>query len=124
MKLINITTPYLFAAFVVIVAAHWGASRALGAHPFWSLKIAWIGVPIGLVIAILVRRVSWLKRLAGAAICLGIAAAVAHYGRLQFAASFAEDRLAGQFWFFGWIAVAIFLTALIASALTPGASRA
>ncbi len=123
MKLISITAPYLIAAIVVILSAHWGASHALGAHPFWSLKVALIGVPIGLMFAIVFRRARWMKCLIGFALGLVFAGAAAHFGRLRFAASFAEDRLAGQFWFFGWLAVAVFLTALIAVILTPGARR-
>ena len=121
MKLISITAPYFIAAFLVMVAAYWGASRHLGAHPFWSLKIAWIGVPIGLFLALLLRRLGWVKRVVGFAGLLIVAACAAHFGRLRFAASFAEDQLAGQFWFFGWIGVAIFLTATLAALLTPGA---
>ncbi len=121
MKLINITAPYFIAAVFVILAAYWGASRQLGAHPFWSVKIAWIGVPIGLMFALMLRGRAWPTRIVGFAVLLGIAGIAAHFGRLRFAASFAEDRLAGQFWFFGWIGVAIFLTALIAALLTPGA---
>lgn len=121
MKLISITAPYLIAAFIVMLAAYWGASRQLGAHPFWSLKIAWIGVPFGLMLALLLRRRTWIKRIVGFGFLLAVAGFAAHMGRLRFAASFAEDQLAGQFWFFGWIGVAVFLTALVASLLTPGA---
>lgn len=123
MKLLGITAPYLMSAFVVLLAAYWGLSRALGAHPFWSVKIAWIGVPLGLLLALLFRRQAWTRRLTlfGAALILtGLAA---HFGRLRFAASFADDRLAGQFWFYGWIGVAISLTAIIVALLTPRAPR-
>ena len=124
MKLISITAPYLITAIIVLLAAYWGASRQLGAHPFWSLKIAWIGVPIGLFLALLLRRAGWVKRMALFMVLLAASGFAAHFGRLRFAASFADDRLAGQFWFFGWIGVAIFLTALIAALLTPGARHA
>lgn len=121
MKLITITAPYLISAFIVLVAAHWGMSRALGAHPFWSTKVALIGVPIGLAIALVVRRKAWIARLAGFLCLLVMTGLAAHFGRLRFAASFAEDRLAGQLWFFGWIGVAVAATALIAALLTPRA---
>ena len=123
MKLIGITLPYLMAAAFVLVTAHWGGSRLLGAHPFWAEKIAWIGAPFGLFVALLLRHRSWFNRIVAFAVLLSISGAAAHFGRLRFAASFAEDQLAGQFWFFGWIAVAAFLTALIAAALTPGARQ-
>ena len=123
MKLIGIILPYSIAAICVIIAAYYGASRALGAHPFWSLKIAWIGTPIGLCLALAAHNRRWIVRIALFAALLVIAGAFAHFGRLRFAASFAEDRLAGQFWFYGWIAVAAFSAALIAAILTPGSRR-
>jgi hypothetical protein len=119
MKLISITTPYFLSALIVLVSAYWGLSRALGAHPFWATKVALIGVPIGLALALIVRRKAWATRLSGFLVLLVMAGFAAHFGRLRFAASFAEDTLAGQFWFFGWIAVAVASTALIAALLTP-----
>ncbi len=110
---------YLFAAAVVILAANYGIPKSLGAHPFWSTKIALIGVPVGLVLAVLIRKVSWPRRLGICLIALFLAAVAAHQGRLVFAASFAENHLAGLFWFYGWIAVAAATTALIAALLTP-----
>ena len=123
MSSVRIIFPYLIAAVFVITAAYYGVSKSLGAHPFWSMKIAWIGTPIGLLLALLVRNRAWFKRSITFAILLLASGAAAHFGRLRFAASFAEDRLAGQFWFYGWIAVAIFLSALIASVLTPRPQR-
>jgi hypothetical protein len=35
---------------------------------------------------------------------VAVAAAAAHGGRLVFAASFAENALAGRFWYLGWFA--------------------
>ncbi len=124
MKLISITAPYLMSALIVLISAYWGLSRALGAHPFWSTKIALIGVPIGLALALIVRRMAWTTRLASFLCLLVLAGLAAHFGRLRFAASFAEDQLAGQFWFFGWIGVAVAATALIATLLTPRARQA
>ena len=118
MKISGIS-PYLIAAIVVITAANFGMSKLLGAHPFWSVKIAWIGVPIGLILAFLIRSRPWSKRVGLFAVLLAGAAAAAHYGRLAFAASFAENALAGQAWYFGWIGVAIFTSALITTILTP-----
>lgn len=112
------------SAFIVILLAYWGLTRTLGAHPFWAQKIAWIGVPIGLLLSLAFRRRAWVARLFGFGMLLVLAGTAAHFGRLRFAASFAEDRLAGQFWFFGWIGVAIALSALIAALLTPRARNA
>ncbi|AZQ68857.1 hypothetical protein EF888_18005 [Silicimonas algicola] len=111
--------PYVISVLIVIVAAHWGVSRAYGAHPFWSTSIAWIGAPTGVVFALLIRRRSWPVRLCIVSSLLALSAATAHQGRLAFAASFAENRLAGQAWYLGWIGVAVASSALIAVILTP-----
>lgn len=111
--------PYVISVLIVIVAAHWGASRAYGAHPFWSTSIAWIGAPTGVVFALLIRRRRWPVRLCLASSLLALSVMAAHQGRLAFAASFAEDRLAGQAWYLGWIGVAAASSALIAVILTP-----
>jgi hypothetical protein len=42
----------------------------------------------------------------------------------RFAASYAEDTLAGQMWFFGWIATALFAAALVAWVIVQGTARA
>ena len=109
----------VIAAILVITAANYGLSRSLGAHPFWSVSIAWIGVPIGLILAFMTRQRRWLGRMGLFALLLAGAGISAHLGRLRFAASFAEDKFAGQAWYFGWIAVAIFSAALISAILTP-----
>ena len=113
MKYLSIPT----AAVLILALSHLGLTNALGAHHFWSAKVAWIGAPIGMVIALILTRLparfGILLSLAGAI----IAGATAHYGKLQFAASYAEDRLAGQLWYFGWIATAATATALIALVL-------
>ncbi len=111
--------PYLFSILIVIVAAHWGVSRSYGAHPFWATSIAWIGAPTGALFALLIRRRRWPLRLLLASGLLALCAAAAHQGRLAFAASFAENRLAGQAWYLGWIGVAAASSALIAIVLTP-----
>ena len=113
---------YLIAAGAVIIAAHYGTPKSLGAHPFWAIKIAWIGAPVGLLLAFLTRALEWrwVTRIFIFLVLLAIAGTAAHLGRLQFAASFAENTLAGQVWYFGWIASAAFASALIASCLTPG----
>ena len=111
--------PYLFAIVAVIVAAHYGVSRAYGAHPFWATSIAWTGAPAGALLALVIRRRTWPTRLLLAFGLLAFSATAAHQGRLAFAASFAENRLAGQAWYLGWIGVATASSALIAIVLTP-----
>ena len=105
-----------------MIGAHYGIPKSLGAHPFWDIKIAWIGAPIGIVLAFITRALKWRwpTRMLIFMVLLVIAAFAAHQGRLQFAASYAENQLAGQFWFLGWVACAAFTAALIAAVMTPG----
>lgn len=112
---------YLIAAGLVIAAAYYGVLRQLGAHPFWDEKVALIGAPIGVFFAILLRALKfrWATRLLTFLVLLAIAGTAAHQGRLQFAASFAENTLAGQFWFIGWIASTGCAAGFIAVLLTP-----
>ena len=110
---------YPIAAVVVAALALTGVTNDLGAHHFWAQKVVWIGAPIGLVLALALSRLSKPLRLGLFFIGTAVAGAAAHYGKLQFAASYAEDRLAGQLWYFGWIGVAVMATALLVALLSP-----
>ncbi len=88
----------LIAAMLVVGAAHLGLTEWLGAHPFWAVKIGYIGVGIGVALAVVL---SLLRMPLGVPLALGAA-----LGAAGFAASYAEGALAGRFWFFGWIAAA------------------
>lgn len=114
-------TPYIFAALVVILSANTGVTQWLGAHPFWSVKVAWFGTPLGLILAILAKRagLAWLTRTAIFLLCLAVAYAIALSGKERFAASFAEDAIAGRMWFFGWVATTGFSAAAIAALFNP-----
>ena len=108
--------PFALAAAIVVVAALFGLSQSLGAHPFWAVKVALIGAPAGAVLALILRyatRFRWTSTLA-ALILTGLAFAMAHMGKTRFAASYAEDVQAGQLWYFGWIATALFATTVLA----------
>ena len=113
---------YVLAGGITVIAAHYGLPKSLGAHPFWAITIAWIGAPIGVALAFVLRALKWRwsTRVLSFIVLLTIAGTAAHQGRLIFAASFAENALAGQFWYIGWIAVAASAAGLIASFLTPG----
>ena len=104
------------AAVIVIFAAWSGLFAAMGAHPFWHLKVALIGAPVGGVIALIVRSVARRRALAvaGAACLLAAANAIAQFGKMRFVASYAEDTFAGQLWFYGWIATATMATLVLA----------
>ncbi len=111
----------LIAALIVIGFALLGGTKTLGAHPFWSLNVALIGAPIGGLLALglfVMTRWYW-GPLVCSVILAAVAYGVAHFGKLRFAASYAEDAFAGQMWFFGWIATALFITLTLALALRP-----
>lgn len=116
---------YLIAAAVVMIAAFYGVPKSLGAHPFWAVKVAWIGVPVGLFLAFSTRALKWRwpTRMLLFFVLLAIAGTAAHQGRLQFAASYAENQLAGQAWYFGWIASMAFGAAGLAAIMTPGQTK-
>jgi len=116
------------AAFgLVMVGTHLGLTGLLGAHPFWAVKVGYIGALVGLVLAVGFwwMRVGFGLKLTLAAGLLILAAGVAALGKARFAASYAEDALAGKMWFFGWIGivVAVFLTLFVGIGLRPAARR-
>lgn len=100
-------------AVIALVAGLIAASAAyllalplqLGAHPFWADQVLLYGAAIGALLALLSLRLPYALRVIGFVVLTGAAFAVAHIGKTRFAASFAEDALAGQMWFFGWHAV-------------------
>lgn len=92
----------------------------LGAHPFWSMKVVLAGLILGLCLSVLFHliRMRRLMRYLLLFATLIAAFSLAYYGKAQFAASYAENTLAGKFWFFGWIAAITALAALINTALS------
>ena len=117
------TNPFVAAviAIVVVIAMAWlGLTIILGAHPIaWPIQIALIGAPIGAIIAFIAGMIvpSKTLRVIVFAVLLIAAFGSARYGQVEFAASFAEDQLAGQFWYFGWIATCAMATSLLAAIL-------
>lgn len=93
--------------------------KLLGAHPWWSTKVIWIGVPVGLILHGLSAAVntSLLVRLIGFPALTAFGYAIATIGQIRFAASYAEDAFAGQMWYFGWIATCAFAAAALISLL-------
>lgn len=95
--------------------------QSLGAHPWWSQNVILIGLPIGLVIAwglalTPLSRIAAVSLTGGAAVVTAVAAVTA---KARFAASYAEDVLAGQMWYFGWIGTCGLVAALLATLLWP-----
>ena len=112
------------AALAVPGFAWAGGTLALGAHPWWALKLGWLGAGIGVVIWLGLRLAGLGRRatVGLAALVLAAAAVVTAVGKARFAASFAEDALAGRMWFFGWIGIMAAAFVLIA-ALAGGTGR-
>ena len=104
------------ALTIALVAGWMDLTEYGGAHPFWSSQVVYIGAPLGILIAALVRwiGIGRMPRLLLYIFLCGIAVWAAQSGKARFAASFAEDTFGGQMWYFGWIATATFGTALLA----------
>lgn len=98
-----------------------GLTQILGAHPWWADKVILIGLFLGLLLSTTLwgLRVSKFVRLLGLTVLAFVAYATAYTGKAQFAASYAEDALAGQMWYFGWIATCTFALAILATAAWP-----
>ncbi|WP_299419003.1 hypothetical protein [uncultured Shimia sp.] len=111
--------PTLIAALVMGELIALDIARPLGAHPWWSQKTLLIGAPIGLILATLTSlKLRPLPLTITFVITTALAIACAKYGQTQFAASYAEDQLAGKLWYFGWIATGATLAATLTATLT------
>jgi hypothetical protein len=97
----------LGATALVMAFAALGGAEVLGAHPWWAARTGLVGAPIGLALYALALRAGVTGgRIAGLAFTgLTLAAGSAVLGKARFAASLAEDALAGRFWYFGWFCV-------------------
>lgn len=95
-------------ALGVVVVSLAGLPQMLGAHPWWAQQTGIIGSIGGAVLWLVLRRagVSTSGQVMLAVSTLLVAVASAHFGKQVFAASFAENGIAGRFWYFGWIALA------------------
>lgn len=105
------STRDLFTAAAVIAilsaACLAGLPETLGAHPWWAVKSGIIGSMIGglawLGLRFAQRSAGFILRLGTG--CLVASTAAAVIGKRIFAASLAENALAGRFWYLGWFAV-------------------
>ena len=98
-------------ALISTATAHFiGVWPLLGGHPYWSASASMIGFAIGFAFAL--PTLIWLvkgRREALIYFAVYVAmAAIAIYvstvGKREFVGSYAENRLAGQFWYFAFIA--------------------
>ena len=105
----------VIAAITTLTFAYLGGPKSLGAHPFWAIRVAIFGAAIGAVVAVLLGRLprSWL--ILGFVTLLIGAMISAYLGKAEFAASYAENAVAGRVWYFGWILAMAGLTGLISS---------
>ena len=117
-----IRTPLISAvtALVGIFAAYFaGLWPILGGHPYWSQSATYIGAGIGVVVfaALWFATIlpGWqVKYIAVTMLAvLVIAFVVSTLGKREFVGSYAENRLAGRIWYYGFIA---FIAALLSSA--------
>lgn len=91
----------------------------LGAHPWWAAQVVWIGAPLGLALALIATRNAPLPAwpLMLLALLTLSAYAISADGKSRFAASYAEDVLAGRFWYYGWIAANVLGAATVFSTI-------
>ncbi|MDQ7071331.1 MAG: hypothetical protein Q9M48_11460 [Rhodobacterales bacterium] len=108
--------PYLLALVFALIMALFQVPELLGAHPFWALKVIWLGLPVGLVAAFLTGFLGLSKTLRIALFTVATLSAfyVATQGKTVFVNSYAENGLAGRFWYFGWIGTMAAVSGLIA----------
>lgn len=107
-------------AFAIPVLLAWlSVTNALGAHIWWDVSAILIGAPIGLLVSFLIAQKwdAYAKRLILWLILLALAFTAAKYGQTAFAASYGDDAMAGQFWYFGWITTGASVAGLIYSLL-------
>ena len=110
----------VLAALILPLLLAWlGLFRWLGAHPWWDIKTALIGAPIGTLIAALLFSTPRVLRVGIAVLVIVLAYYFASTGKAVFAESFGDDAIAGKHWYFGWIGIGAGLAALILSVLSP-----
>ncbi|WP_270727364.1 hypothetical protein [Shimia sp. Alg240-R146] len=110
--------PALIAAVFIAAIIAIDTAKPLGAHPWWSQRTLLLGTPVGLILATLAGlKLRSMPLTIAFALATVLAFALAKYGQTQFAASYAEDRFAGQLWYFGWIATGAAFAATLTAAV-------
>lgn len=111
-------------SLALVATALLGGVQALGAHPWWDLKVSLIGAGLGSAVAVALGRPGGMWLAWAGLMLMVVAFLTARYGMTEFAASYAEDRFAGQLWFFGWIATcSAAVTALAGAGIALGGAR-
>ncbi|WP_164659514.1 hypothetical protein [Tropicibacter sp. Alg240-R139] len=109
--------PLVLLLLLATLAMALSLPKNLGAHPWWANKVIWIGLPLGwglYAIGAAFMPFALVRSVAFAALT-ATSYAIATIGKTRFAASYAEDALAGQMWYFGWIATCAFAAATLIS---------
>jgi hypothetical protein len=78
-----------------------------GAHPLWADQLFYSGAGLGTVLAVIAIQFAFVPRTIALSFLAVAAYLTADYGKARFAASFAEDTVAGQMWYLGWHALCI-----------------
>lgn len=108
---ISTVTRLIIAAAAILLLDQLGFWVWLAAHPFWNLKGALIGIAIGIGILLLgwvIFRNKPIENktvMALAVLAVLISYGITFYGKSGFAESFGEDRTAGFFWYYGYLAL-------------------
>ena len=95
-----------------------------GAHPRWADQLFLSGAALGTIVALIAIQFSFAARSVVLSLVVIAAYLSASYGKTRFAASFAEDTVAGQMWFFGWHILCIAMIANVISMTYAQLSRA
>lgn len=113
----------LFVLFCLVSVL--GLPAALGAHPWWAAKSGVIGSLLGAAFVfgwwLMVKETRFLPWIA--LVSLGSSTLAAVLGKQVFVASFAENAVAGRFWFFGWFGLSASLFVLIVALLLSRLER-
>ncbi len=115
---------YLVLPGLLIVAADLGGLLVwIGAHPFWSLKGALIGIAIGFAVILVLAAIKRRQQISPSLLLLVfifvalIAGILMLNGKEGFAVSYARDAAAGRLWYFGYIGFAAAIYATLSALL-------
>lgn len=114
----------VFAACSLFLLEHFDFWTGFLSHPFWSQKANWFGIGIGAGSGLVLHAMAGnqKRRLLYAMLCFAVLGLglfiLTSMSKEAFASSYAENRLAGQLWFYGFIAYIWALYLLLSFALT------
>ncbi|WP_282094672.1 hypothetical protein [Epibacterium ulvae] len=100
---------------IAMGAQYFDLAIRFGAHPWWATQVLWLGVLLGICAGALGRYLSSspMKPFTICLVVIGIAVLSTAFGKQGFATSFGDNKVAGQFWYFGWIMTCTSITAAL-----------